>query len=275
MSHVRSRFEKPLKSIANPLKPRIVLVLLLVASGAGRWLTSRGQGTGLRSFVAEWGVLVGLAVLVGGVGWWLFLWPQDGTPTSRCDEFVKRRLGLTLLIGAGIFAVASILSFVNTPTETAFVRIVVSAAAGTFVLRTVSDKESSQYLYTGIIVLGVAGLVTTVTGNVFDPISIDALVRFGHLLAFVVWLGGALWHNIIIIAAIHRFPQAKTALKSQSEGFRPVVFAIIGILFLTGLYQAATLVGTSLSTYTGTIYGALVLLKVATLTILTLLATGK
>lgn len=275
MSYVRSQFEGTVKSIVNPLKPRIVLALLLVASGAGRWLTARGQGTGIGGFLAEWAVLGGIAVLVGGVGWWLSLWSQGETSESRCNEFVEHRFRLMLLLGAAMFASASVLSYVSTPTETALARVIVSAAAVTFVLGASRDDVISRYLYTGVIGLGVAGLATTVAGNVFDPFSIDALVRFGHLLAFVVWLGGALWHNAIIVAAIRRFPQAKTALKAQSEGFRPAVLTIIGVLFLTGLYQATTLLGTSISTYTNTTFGALVLMKVATLTILTFLATGK
>jgi copper resistance protein D len=63
-----------------------------------------------------------------------------------------------------------------------------------------------------------------------------------HLLAAIIWIGGTLFLVIVIVpltrsGAIPR-PQAVVLLRLMGRRFRPVAWAAIGVLVVTGIYLA-------------------------------------
>ncbi|MDP6064405.1 MAG: hypothetical protein QGI49_06405, partial [SAR202 cluster bacterium] len=63
-----------------------------------------------------------------------------------------------------------------------------------------------------------------------------------HLLAAIIWIGGTLFLVIVIVpltrsGAIPR-PQAVLLLRLMGRRFRPMAWAAIGVLVVTGVYLA-------------------------------------
>lgn len=89
-------------------------------------------------------------------------------------------------------------------------------------------------------------------------------VRVLHLLAFAVWIGGAVWNIFVAVPTGQKRPTVVVvrAAGAQLERFRWTVRIIIPTLILTGLYQAVTALGTSGRVYFETPVGLAVLAKV-------------
>lgn len=100
-------------------------------------------------------------------------------------------------------------------------------------------------------------------------------VRVLHLLAFAVWIGGAVWNIFVAVPTGQKRPTVRVvrAAGEQLERFRWAVRVIIPTLFLTGLYQAVDGLGTNGSTYLGTAIGVAVLAKVGFIGLLVVIFT--
>lgn len=97
----------------------------------------------------------------------------------------------------------------------------------------------------------------------------DWLVRFGHVGAFALWLGGAVWHNGIVRPTMRRHPAARDTVRAQAKRFRKHLLLVVPALFLTGGYQIVRLFGPDPALLLDTAIGHLVLFKLAVLTALT------
>jgi uncharacterized membrane protein (DUF485 family) len=242
----------------TPLKPRVVLALLVSASLAGRWLTAETQSTGLFGLLNGWFVLLGVAVVVAAVGWRLTLFRWFG-PAGPAAAFANRRFGLLALAGAGTLVVGTGSAAVLDPTTASVIRPLAGLlAAGGIIAGT---QYGSRIGYVAAVISGVVVLAVTSVQHVYGGAGVQAAVRFAHLGAVVVWFGGALWHNVVLAPAIQRYPDAKPAFTEQAKRFRPVVFASIAVVFLTGLYQSHALLGVNARQYLTTPLGNAILLK--------------
>jgi len=258
------------------LQPRVVLVLLLVAALAGVWLTHRGEPPAAR--LLPWATAVTTGALAGGVYWRLALFDADAFDRGEHRRAVRQRwqrLETALVWAAALSGAAYLLAGTTNPAP-AFGRP--ALAAGTLAslacwyghrrLVDAGADSRSRTLRTGVF----AGAIAAVAGFAWLETATTALdwgVRLGHLAALALWLGGAVWHNFVVLPTLRARPDAAAAVKSQARAFRRHLPVVIAALLATGVYQTGRLVGYSVNALTGSTVGHLISGKLLVLAALT------
>jgi len=259
--------------------PKIALAIILAASLVGTWVTTTLSGsTGVALAVAKWAYFVALGVLTGGLVWkHAFVRPADfgDGAADYCAEMYDRFDGIAtgaiavLLIG-GLVVLWDYLGVLGwTPLVVGYGTLV--GAWLTLAIASIhrSDTVERQFRSpTGLATLALALLVVVATAIVevamrgLDPVA--AGVRVLHLLAFALWIGGAVWNIFIAVPTGQNRPTVDVvrAAGEQLERFRWAVRFIIPTLFLTGLFQAVDGLGTSVAWYLGNTVGLAILAKV-------------
>jgi hypothetical protein len=94
------------------------------------------------------------------------------------------------------------------------------------------------------VVLGSLGAIawTDTGGRLFDW-----ALRLGHLGAFALWDGGAVWYNFVVLPTVHARPETKSDISVQARRFRRHLPIVILTLVGTGSYQAVRLLGPAAS----------------------------
>jgi putative copper resistance protein D len=107
-------------------------------------------------------------------------------------------------------------------------------------------------------------------GRSFGAVAVRAL----HLVAVGAWIGGAVWHNTVVVPALGS--DSQTGVKPTIRRFRRVVPLFTAVVLLTGLHQATTWLGTTLAPYLNTQVGLTVVAKLVALGVLVaLVAHGR
>ncbi|RKD97777.1 hypothetical protein [Halopiger aswanensis] len=262
----------------RPLRPRVVLALLLFASLAGCWIVG-SRGGDPAAVVREWIVLLGLGATLGGVGWRLVLYPGRVPADEACRSFVDLRYALIELlavVGAAVGAASAVAGTISssggphTPLRPLALSTIVLALA----VDRVGDGTTDRWWRFLAVLGGASALTVTAADHVLSVGGgpVDVAVRVGHLGAFAVWFGGALWHNVVVVGVARRFPDSREPLRAQAFAFRRVVAVLLPAVVLTGLEQAATFVGTTSTVYLETVPGRLVVAKAGVIAALALIA---
>jgi len=259
--------------------PKIALAVILVASLVGTWVTTTLSGQGdLVLTVGKWGYFVALGVLTGGLVWKHgFVRPADlGTEAAdycaeMYDRFDRIAAGAVAVLGIGSAVVFReyLAAFGRTPAVFAFGALVIAWV--TVVTATTRSDRAVEHEFRSIpglaaLVLALAVVVATALAEValrgFDPLA--AAVRVLHLLAFALWIGGAVWNIFVAVPTGQNRPTIAVvrAAGQQLERFRWAVRFVIPTLLITGIYQAVDGVGTTLGSYLGSVLGLAVLSKV-------------
>ncbi|WP_436931412.1 hypothetical protein [Halosimplex halobium] len=264
--------------------PKVALSVVLVASLVGTWVTARLGGAGVVVAAVKWAYFVAAGVLTGGFVWkHLFVRPADlgeGAGeycVAMYDRFDRIAAGaVAALAVAGAVVVRSYLAaFGATPAVAGFAALLtawLALAAATTARSGPVDERFRSPLGLATLGLGLAVVAATAVAEValrgFEPVA--AGVRVLHLLAFAVWIGGAVWNIFVAVPTGKRrstVPVVRAA-GEQLERFRWAVRFIIPTLLLSGLYQAVDGLGTALGTYLGSAVGLAVLAKVGTIGLL-------
>jgi len=122
-----------------------------------------------------------------------------------------------------------------------------------------------RWLFFAVVLGSLAGFTWTETGG--RPI--EWAIRAGHVGSFALWIGGASWHNFIVLPMVHARPEAATQIKAGARRFRQHLPIVIVVFFATGVYQAVRLLGYSASALISTPAGRLVAVKFVVLAVLT------
>lgn len=261
---------------SRALQPRIVLVLLLGAALAGVWLTHLAAPI-VEKLVA-WATIITTGVLAGGTYWRLVFFDADAFDQPDHRRRVRagwRRLE-TLLVWSASAAGAAYLLGGTTPPAPEPGRLVLGVGSGSAIAcwygvhRTAAAGQTTRtvILRAGVFAAAVASIVALAwleTGTT----ALDWIVRFGHLSALALWLGGAAWHNFVILPTIQTAPAAANAVKLQARAFRRHLPAVIAVLFATGAYQTVRLIGYSIAGLVRSPVGHLVGVKLLVLAALT------
>jgi hypothetical protein len=257
------------------IQPRLVFALLVGASLAGVWLSHPGERPLLRG--AWWLVVVSLGALAGGLYWRTVLFETSAFEGASARQWVERRwrtlegvgvwsfvLGGAVVLGTGGLDRSPDIGVVLLSTG------VVLSPVLWFVVRRSDAADVSgrtgflRTLLLGLLVASLGGFAWVETGT--DVV--DWAVRFGHVCAFALWVGGALWHNALVLPAI-RSGRATAALKGQARRFRRHLLVVIPLVLLTGAYQAVQLIGISPSLLLESSIGRLIGFKLLVLVVLT------
>ncbi|WP_254544931.1 hypothetical protein [Halomarina pelagica] len=268
------------------LLPKAALVVILAASLIGTVLSARLAGTGaLALAVLKCSYFVSLGVLLGGLLWKHgFVRPADlGTGAAEyCAQMYDRfdRLAIAAVVIL-IPSTAIVLGFVyNSSRVNPLFRGVLGVLVIGLVVCTLVDVlradpiEQRFRTVSGVAALGFAIAVVILTASAEVALVgrglLAASVRAVHLLAFTVWVGGAVWNIFVAVPSGQAQPTVPVirAAGEQLERFRWAVRFIIPTLVLTGIYQAVDALGTQPSTYFGTLVGQAVLTKVGLIALL-------
>jgi putative copper resistance protein D len=264
--------------------PKIALSIILVASLLGVWLTTTLSGDSLVTALAKWAYFVALGILTGGFVWkhW-FVRPDDlGTDAAEyCaamyDRFDRIAAGaVTVLALAGIVVVGEyVATFGPTPAVYGFGAIFATCITLVAVTATRTADVTAQFrsrlgLATLALVLVLVGATAVAEVALRGLVASAVAVRTLHVLAFAMWLGGAVWNIFVAVPTGQRRPTVPVvrAAGEQLERFRWAVRFIIPTLFITGFYQAIDALGTSAGIYLGTTVGLVTIAKAGTIGVL-------
>lgn len=257
--------------------PKIALAVILTASFVGTAVTVRlSSGWALAYTAVKWGYFVSLGILTGGLLWkHVFVRPQD--LDTGADEYCEEMYGRFDRIAVGCVAVLvptsavvlyGYITSVGTPLVSILTVSVVALTASTVYL-TFRDVSVEEDFRNPVGVFALALALSAVLLTAVAEVSVrtggatETLVRGLHLLAFAVWVGGAVWNIFVAVPTGQEYPTSDVirAAGEQLERFRWAVRFIIPTLVLTGLYQAVDVFGYEVATYLSTPVGIAVAAK--------------
>jgi putative copper export protein len=258
--------------------PKAALAVILVASLAGTAVSVRLAGAWSLVVVgATWIYLVALGVLTGGLLWKHgFVRPRD--LEAGADEYCARmydrfdRIAVPALVVAALSAGLVLGRYLGAGVDPLLVAglgvavLLLGAFGGAQAVR--SPPVDAQFRHPfGVLALAaaVAAVALTATAEVALRSGgfADVGVRSLHLLAFAVWVGGAVWNIFVAVPTgqEHPTPPVVRAAGQQLERFRWAVRFVIATIALTGVYQAVAGLGVSAAVYVETLLGLVVLSK--------------
>lgn len=267
--------------------PKVALLVILAASLVGTWVTTTLSGVNAVVLsVIKWSYFVAAGVLLGGSVWkHLFVRPADlGEGASdycadmyrRFDDIARGTIAITA--GSGLVVLWDYTGYFEWGPILGY-----SGLLGTWLLfATVSvyrtdsvDQQFRSRLDLATLILALAVVVVTGIAEAMmrglDPMAIG--VRVLHLLAFTLWVGGAVWNIFVAVPTGQQRPTVAVvqAAGEQLERFRWTVRFIIPTLLLTGFYQAIDVFGMNVEAYVGSTVGVAVLTKVGLIVVLVII----
>lgn len=268
--------------------PKVALTVIAISSLVGTWLTMTTHGAGAWSSVLpRWLHLVSFGLLAGGYMWkGLFTQPAHRPAQSAyVAAFVRaqfarfRRLAWVVL---GVYFVTGLFDLVRFSEMGVGWPIWLGAALMVAIalvvmhelyLRRPDDpfaERPEARLVLGLLVIDALFQaifdVTLSQGGALWPL----LVRWLHLTAFGLWIGGAVWNIFITVPAARQTIAIPVVVAAgrQLERFRVVVRMILPTLIVTGLIQAYRYVGFSLDALLYSSIGHVILIKIGLVLVL-------
>lgn len=227
----------------TPFLPKVAFALITLASAAGVTLTSSGMGLTWSETALRWLTLWSTALAGGFLAWRVFYLRSRETGADEEDvsalnatalgyaDRLGRWVALAVLVGAPGAAL------VPAPAGRGWVTVVL--VAGAVLL--------AGLLLAGVSRATVASAATVLVAGLLAGWSwLDAgtgwpfVLRLAHLLAFSLWLGGALWNIGVAMRAGRAHPTVDAVLAGarQLDRFRWVVRVALPTIIVTGLVMA-------------------------------------
>ncbi|MFB6131290.1 MAG: hypothetical protein ABEJ28_10765 [Salinigranum sp.] len=267
------------------LLPKAALTIILTASLVGtavavRLSTDWTWGIAL----AKWGYFVALGTLTGGLVWkHAFVRPSDvGAAVEGYCRRMYDRFDRIALLAVGVLAVTALVVLPSYPAPVrggpwwtlAFAGVVLLGALAVLTALRSAPPDEQFRSPTGVLALAAALIAVVGSARLEVLLRSGGVVAFGvrtlHLLAFGVWVGGAVWNIFVAVPSGQTRPTVPVirAAGEQLERFRWAVRIIIPTLLLTGLLQSVEVFGLRLAPYVETAVGLAVLAKVGLVALL-------
>lgn len=227
----------------TPFLPKVAFTLITLASLAGATLT--GTLAGLTPFqVAVRWISLWVIGLAGGFAVWRVFYLRDTDPDAEqaaVDALNATALKRATLVGRVLAPLVLLGAF--GPALTPYLEPqpllrwgLVAAIVGTAaaLLAGIRHRAAGHVVW-------VLSLVTVVAWAYADAgTGWEGWVRLGHLAAFTLWLGGAVWNIWVAMPAGRRHPNvdAVVAGAHQLDRFRWVVRFALPTIIITGLIMA-------------------------------------
>ena len=266
--------------------PKVALTIITLSSlvGVGLTMTLHNAGDPL-SIVTRWLHLFTLGILAGGYMWKGALARPAAEPErkpARANEvkafasaqfYRFRRVAAVALPIFAITAVYDLIRFSQLGAgwpiwlDAMLLAIIVMLTLYELYIRRPGEPFAEQPMANLLMVLLVVHTlfqatydVTLSQGGAFWPL----IVRWAHLAAFGLWLGGAFWNIFIAVPAARQTltVQVVVAAGRQLERFRVVVRIFLPTLIITGFIQAYRYVGLSPEALFFSPIGRVILLKI-------------
>lgn len=224
-----------------PFLPKAAFVAITLASLGGAWFTGLSLGLSGPLLWLRWAALWVSALVLGFVAWPLFYLRHHepgldeeevaalaDTAMTRASRWEHRLAGALALTAP----VPLFLPYLNA--ATAWPLTLCLAAAAALLGASGRDRARRGAVFAfSLMALGLWGSASVGGG-------VDALIRVLHLVAFGLWIGGALWNLAVAISAGRERPvvDAVVAGARQLQRFRWVVRLSLPTIIVTGLLQA-------------------------------------
>jgi putative copper resistance protein D len=267
--------------------PKIALTFISIASLSGVFLTMTSHGASPGVAVLRWVHLTSIGILAGGtMGWGFFIpTPEDRAERDDVARFVLaqrarfRRIGcvalaLAVLSSVHLVAMAGWARGVGAEAwlwSSAVILLPTLLAVAALLARSPGPAEVFSFggvrAVCGALVLSLAATAALDARLTFPGNGTALGLRPLHLAAFGLWVGGAVWNIFIAVPAAQQtlsLPVVVTGARAL-ERFRWVVRVILPTLVVTGAAQALPYTGFHLSGLTGSLFGRLILFKIALL----------
>ncbi|WP_435065745.1 hypothetical protein [Halobaculum sp. EA56] len=257
------------------LQPRVVLGLLFGGSLAGIWVTHIADT--LENRIVTWLLVVSVGVLVGGLYWRVALFDRSTFNNLEYCRYVQNRwerIEAVAVWGAILSGTAYVtFSMSNDPfgiVDLALAIALICALAIWGGIRWYTDGSTRRRTVLRASLLLVAfGSLGSFAWLETGTSPFNWIVRLGHVGAFSLWIGGAVWHNFVVLPTIRTRPGTASPVKSQAQKFRRHLPIIIVLLAVSGAYQTDRLIGLSAPALLQSLLGHLIILKLLILVVLT------
>jgi len=224
-----------------PFLPKVAFVVISLASLAGAIFTGRSLGVSTPMLGFRWFALWVGALALGFVAWRVFYLRsrESGLNTARVQDHLNTSLTKARPIARGLaiaLALSTPIPFLLEYPSTPGALLIASATAVTAVL-----------FWTGLERYGIATgafstalLASTAWGIASTGLGLYGIIRVTHLVAFGLWIGGALWNLAVAIPAgtAHPVIDAVVGAARHLQRFRWVVRFALPTVIITGLIQA-------------------------------------
>jgi putative copper resistance protein D len=265
--------------------PKLALLLISLASLSGVYLTMTTHGAAPAVAFLRWLQLASLGVLAGGAMWWGFFLrePEAEEEAAEVAAFIVAQAERFRWIGVGallanlagsacLFPLAARARGAGAGaifTAGAAVQLLAIALATLLLARRPAPGRAFRF---GLARAACAALVLALalTGALdarltFAGSDAALALRAVHLAAFGLWVGGAVWNIFIAVPAAQRTLTLSVVIEGAHalERFRWVVRVILPTLVLTGLAQGYAYVGVQPAALIGSLFGRLILFKLA------------
>ncbi|MCG3141968.1 MAG: hypothetical protein HDKAJFGB_03328 [Anaerolineae bacterium] len=263
--------------------PKVALVFISIASFLGALLTMTMHGAQPLEAFVRWLNFAALGALAGGMMWWGWFMrrPHDAAEVSTVAKFAVAQKERFRLIGGGALLVAVLTAphllwfdaWANNPVARGlwFANIAAFIVAIALVARTfMFSRDDAHAFDAGMARLSAIGLgltlIITATLDAYLTFPTQPLawvLRSIHVLAFALWIGGAIWNIFVAVPAARATLAMPVVISAaeQLERFRVVVRILLPTLVITGLIQAYPYTGFNLETAFATFFGQLILIK--------------
>lgn len=258
--------------------PKLALGIILAASLVGTTITVRLTGQwSLSHTIFKWAYFIALGVLMGGLVWKHgFVRPHDfdTDAVQYCrrmyNRFDRIAIGvISILIPTSLYVLYQYQTAGGDSFLVGSLAVLLTLCIGITSYRIRQTKAVDDQFRSiggiGSLILAVAAVVLTAILEVgFQPIEpITIGIRILHLIAFALWLGGAVWNIFVAVPAGQAYPTTDVihAAGQQLERFRWIVRIIIPILIITGIHQAIDIFGYQIHIYLNSLIGLAVLTK--------------
>lgn len=266
--------------------PKVALTIISISSLVGTWLTmSTHNAADLPAVAVRWLHLIALGIMAGGYMWKGFL----ARPAEAADKKPARyaevrafsvaqfqRFRYVVWVALPVYAVTGLIDLVQFShlgvgwlvwLEAALLTSIVMITLHELYIRRPDAPYSEQPMAQLLMALLIVDVLFQASfdvllsqGGAWWPL----LIRWAHLTAFTLWLGGAFWNIFIAVPGARQTltVQVVVAAGQQLERFRVVVRIFLPTLIVTGLIQAYRYVGLSPQALFYTPIGHIILLKI-------------
>lgn len=268
--------------------PKVALTVIAISSFAGTWLTMSTHGAGSwLPVLSRWLHLVALGLLAGGYMWKGLIAQPAHRPaqTAYVNAFVNAefaRFRRFAWVALAVYVAGGLVDLIRFSGLGVGWPVWVGAALLVAVVMVVlhelytrrpddplAERPEARLVMTLLLLdalFQAAFDVTLSQGGAWWPL----LVRWLHLAAFCLWIGGATWNIFIAVPAARQTIAIPVVVAAgrQLERFRVAVRLILPALIATGLIQAFRYVGLSPDALLYSPIGRLVLVKIGLVIVL-------
>lgn len=228
----------------TPFLPKVAFTLITLASMAGAVFTGTGLGLTGVPLAARWLTLWSLG-LAGGFLIWRVVYLREresdvepATLASLTGDYLARANQVGR-VAAGVVAVGAVGPLLSGYVMDTRPALAWALAAGSLLLAALL-AAGVRTRTVALAATAVVGLLLLGWGVADAGTGVAGAVRVTHLVAFSLWLGGALWNIAVAMPVGRRHPTVGAVLAGahQLDRFRWVVRFALPTIIVTGLVMA-------------------------------------